>query len=79
MRTYEPIWKALKARHKVTVQVPKPMHWRIIKAVRKEKYMDKGWAFYMLDKGKVYKLLDSSTDSTLTFELQDVSPVIYLI
>lgn len=39
-RQYYPIWNQLKQHGKVSVTAPRPLHARIVKAVKKEKYND---------------------------------------
>jgi len=81
MRTYEPIWNALKTPldYTASIAADPALHARIIKAVIKEKYMDKGWALLQLEDGKKYKLEYSSEGKLLNFYLVDATPLIYLL
>jgi hypothetical protein len=49
-RQYEPAWQALKKNGKVRLAVPRPLHKRVIKAILKEKWMDTGFKYEMLEK-----------------------------
>ena len=79
LRTYQPIWNALKDPNKLRVSIAADpaLHPRLVKSVIKEKYMDKGWALLMLEAGKKYKLAYVSSNKILTFTLLDVTPIIY--
>lgn len=74
-RTYYAIWNQLKslsledATNKgVRVSAPRPHHRRIIKAVRKEKWMDVGYKIRM--EPKVATIVTFSTASIITFRLR---------
>jgi hypothetical protein len=43
MRDYEGIWTRLKKDHEVSITSPRHFHKRILKAVKKEKWMDLGY------------------------------------
>lgn len=79
LRTYEPIWIAVKnnPNREASLAADPALHARIIKAVIKEKYMDKGWGLIMLELGKKYKLHYTKRGKVLTFRLEDVTPIIY--
>lgn len=75
MRKYQPIWEAIKQSSTASLSADPSAHYRIIRAVRKEKDLDLGWKMQCLEAGKKYKLLDKADGSLLTFKLIDVSPV----
>lgn len=77
MRTYEPIWKAIKQSKSATIKADSALHKRIAKAVRKEKDNDKGWKLLELEKGKAWKLVTKSDYNHLSFFLVDDTPIIY--
>ena len=68
LRQYNPIWKQLKQSGKVSVTAPRPLHARIIKAVKKEKWLDIGFKI-QLD-GKIAVLSHARSNSILTFFLE---------
>lgn len=74
MRQYEPIWLQLKALPQaqaaskgVSVTAPRALHRRIIKAVKKEKWMDIGYK--ILIEPKTALLSHAQKNSILTFFL----------
>ena len=73
-RQYYPIWKALKslssqeaAGKGVSITAPRPLHKRIIKAVKKEKWLDVGWKLSI--DPQVAELTFSRSNSILVFYL----------
>lgn len=74
MRQYEPIWNKLKALSRtdaknigVSITAPRVMHRRIIKAVKKEKWMDVGYKIQV--EPNTALLTHSRNGSILTFYL----------
>lgn len=74
MRQYEPIWFQLKSLSQseasskgVSITAPRALHRRIIKAVKKEKWMDIGYK--LLIEPKTALLSHSQRNSILTFKL----------
>ena len=67
MRTYEPIWVNLKTKKQVSITANKALHARIIKAVKKEKWLDTEWKVKQLPLASVLAVKKSS--SILTFFL----------
>ena len=72
MRQYEPIWNKLKSMPRneatnigVSITAPRVMHRRIIKAVKKEKWMDIGYKIQV--EPNVTILTHSRNGSILTF------------
>lgn len=68
MREYEPIWNKLKQDKVVSITANSRLHPRIIKAVKKEKWMDLGYKLTI--EPKVATLSHVSKDSILTFKLK---------
>lgn len=66
-RQYAPIWNKLKTDKKVSVTAPRPFHARIIKAVKKEKWMDIGYKLTI--EPRKAKLSHTRSGSILTFYL----------
>lgn len=77
MRKYEPIWLQLKLNGAVSLAAPPEDHRRIVLAVRKEKTKDIGWKILCLEQKERYKLIDTSTDSLLTFTLMPAEILSY--
>lgn len=79
MRKYQPIWEAIRDNPSNTTKLAADpaMHDRIIKAVIKEKHLDKGWALLMLEDKRKYKLQYSSKNNILAFALIDATPLEY--
>jgi len=48
-RQYEPAWIELKKKGMIRLAVPAGLHRRVIKAILKEKYLDVGYRFEMLE------------------------------
>jgi hypothetical protein len=74
MRQYEPIWVKLKSLSQseasskgVSITAPRALHRRIIKAVKKEKWMD--IAYKLEIEPRVAVLSHSQKNSILTFQL----------
>lgn len=74
MRQYEPIWTKLKSLPQteaftkgVSITAPRVLHRRIIKAVKKEKWMDIGYKLEI--EPRVAVLCHSQKNSILTFRL----------
>ena len=74
MRQYEPIWNKLKSLPRkeaetkgVSLTAPRPLHGRIIKAVKKEKWMDLG--FKLTIEPRESTLFHARKNSVLTFFL----------
>ena len=67
IRKYNPIWAKLKIEHRVSITAPSYLHKRIIKAVKKEKWLDVGYKL-QLD-GKIAILSHAQSTSILTFYL----------
>lgn len=67
MREYEPLWIKLKQNGIAKVAVPRPLHRRVIKAVKKEKYMDIG--FKILCDKKQAVLSHTREHSMIIFKL----------
>jgi hypothetical protein len=74
MRQYEPIWVKLKSMPQseahekgVSITAPRALHRRIIKAVKKEKWMD--IAYKLEIEPRVAVLSHSQRNSILTFRL----------
>lgn len=74
MRMYMPIWLALKEHKIVTVTVPARLHARIIKAVIKEKWLDRafnereGWRKLWLH----YHISGNEITFSLKYRLNDL-------
>ena len=66
-RYYYAIWKRLKEHKSVSVTAPRPLHKRIVKAVKKEKWMDVGYKLQIEPRKAV--LSHGSKNSVLTFYL----------
>jgi hypothetical protein len=73
MRQYEPIWIRLKSLSKseaetvgIAITAPRVLHRRIIKAVKKEKYMDFA---YKATNPREAMLVHERNNSILTFKL----------
>ena len=77
MRKYQPIWEQLKLTGTASLAAPLTAHRRIVLAVRKEKTKDIGWKYQNLEAKKRWKLIDSSTDSLLTFTLEEAELLSY--
>ena len=67
-RQYYPIWSRLKQDGKVSVTAPRPLHPRIIKAVKKEKWLDIGYKIQL--EGRIAILSHVRSNSILTFFLE---------
>ncbi len=78
MRTYQPIWDKLKslplkeAKEKgVSITAPAALHRRIIKAVKKEKWMDMGYKILLKENDdREATLFFTRNGSILTFYLR---------
>ena len=74
MRMYMPIWKALKEHKTVTITAPEKYHKRIIKAVIKEKWLDRsfksreGWRTMWLR----YHIHKNDITFTLYYRMTDI-------
>lgn len=77
VRRYQPIWEAIKQQGTACIAADHALHKRIAKAVRKEKYNDKGWTLLQLEENKKWELTSESKGSLLTFTLTDVTPILY--
>lgn len=75
MRKYQPIWEQVKLHSTASLAANPAMHARIIKAVRKEKYMDVGWKLLLSEQCKKYELKEKVEGKLITFYLVDISPV----
>lgn len=77
MRQYQPIWEQLKKHGKAKIAAPSHLHYRIIKAVKKEKYMDAAYRLLQSEESKTMKLYITSCNVSgiITFYLQDVSGI----
>jgi len=71
MRTYQAIWHQIKRDSKATVLSARPMHNRLIEAVRKEKKLDISWKFLMAEKHKRYKLKQIISNDRVEFYLEE--------
>lgn len=67
LRQYNPIWKRLKAEKTVSVEAHLSRHKRIIKAVKKEKWLDLEYKLSI--EPKKSRLEHSVSGSTITFTL----------
>ena len=67
LRQYYNIWKQLKTSGKVSITAPKPLHRRIVKAVKKEKCLDIGYKLQL--EGKTAILSHITQNSIITFYL----------
>lgn len=67
-RQYNPIWKTLKANNRVSITAPRPLHKRIIKAVKKEKWLDVGYKLTI--EPRKATLSHTRCGSILTFYLE---------
>lgn len=77
MRRYQAIWNQLK-KHKVAkVVAPANLHARIIKAVKKEKWLDTGFKLISSELDITYQLAHSINEdkTVITFTLEDVSGI----
>jgi len=70
VRKYEPIWMELKKKHQVRIQIPRPLHKRLIKAVIKEKYNDVVFKFELGERGKAAKLSYIQQGVVIVFQLK---------
>lgn len=70
MRQYEPVWIHLKNTGECKITAPRPLHPRIIKAVKKEKYMDDGFKFLCNEEDKHAVMDIVRTGSIITFSLR---------
>jgi hypothetical protein len=68
MRSYEPIWNKLKKDKSVEVIAPRHLHARIIKAVKKEKWMDVVWKLCIAP--EEYMLYSDRSGTTVRFILK---------
>ena len=66
-RQYYPIWKKLKADKQVVISAPRPLHDRINKAVKKEKWLDIAYKLEIEPRKAV--LSHSRKGSQITFSL----------
>ena len=66
-RHYFPIWKQLKDHHTVSITASRPLHARIIKAVKKEKWQDMSYKLQIEPRRAT--LSHSRSNSILTFTL----------
>ncbi len=77
LRKYEPIWLQLKLAGTASLAAPLEDHRRIVLAVRKEKSKDIAWKYACLEQKERWKLIDTSTDSLLTFKLEEAELLSY--
>lgn len=75
MRVYEPIWDELKTQGFCKVAAPKARHARIIKAVKKEKYMDYGFKFQMHEDKKIREIRYFVVGNMITFRLKEIGTI----
>jgi hypothetical protein len=75
MRKYQPIWEAIKQSTTASLAADPSAHYRIIRAVRKEKDKDLCWKLECSEAGERYRLEDKSEGSLLSFILIDISPI----
>jgi hypothetical protein len=75
-RTYQPLWDQLKSLPKeqaksigISVTARKHLHPRIVKAVKKEKWMDFAWKLTLGEKYQITVISHKSRYSVLTFYL----------
>lgn len=71
-RQYEPIWTKLKEDGVVRLAVPRPLHKRVVKAVLKEKDMDKGFRLMMLEKRIRLRIEYECKDNVITIKLKQL-------
>lgn len=72
MRMYQAIWNTVRDTGKATVISPKPMHSRLIRAVKKEKCKDIPWRITN-PKYRQYKLfIDTTQPDSVTFQLYNI-------
>jgi len=64
---YDPIWDALKRDKQVSISVNRALHPRIIKAVKKRKWLDVGYKIII--EPRIATLSHAREDSKLTFFL----------
>ena len=69
MRLYEPIWQELKKKGSVRLAVPRAIHRRVIKAVLKEKNMDIGFKYEMLEKKIRLRITYQQQDNVISIKL----------
>jgi hypothetical protein len=70
MRQYEKLWIILKSKKEVYIRADSSIHPRIIQAVRKEKAMDLGWRYLVVERKERYELKELITGSVIKFTLQ---------
>jgi len=70
MRQYEKLWSILKSKGEVSLRADPSIHPRIIQAVRKEKAIDLGWRYMVLENKERYELKEIITGSIIKFHLQ---------
>lgn len=73
MSIYDPIWEKLKAAKTVSLVADRKLHPRIVKAVKKRKYLD--LAYKINTEPLVPVLSHTRNGNTLTFFLTLTSPV----
>lgn len=69
MRTYEPIWIAIKKYGFAKVLCSPPMRRRLIEGVRKEKKKDLGWKLMQAEDNKRHKLKETIYEDSIKFYL----------
>lgn len=74
MRTYQPIWEALKQSKTITIQANPSAHPRIIKAVSKEKDKDVGYRLMISESYQRSVLRAKINGNQVTFIL-DILPL----
>lgn len=72
MRQYEPIWNLLKAKKEAHLKAPVAIHTRIIQAVRKEKAIDAGWQYMLLEDKLRFELKEKVTGTLISFTLVEM-------
>ena len=69
MGQYKTVWQQLKEKGKVVLASPRPLHKRIIKALKKEKYKDLQFKF---------QLSDSNQRAVFTSDSEGTKIIVYL-
>lgn len=72
MRMYQPIWVTIRDTGQATVMVAKPMHSRLIRAVKKEKCKDLAWRVLNPEYRKYKLFIDDCQNDRVTFTLYNV-------
>ena len=71
MRKYQPIWNEIKKHSTARLVAPPDKHIRIIQAVRKERWRDKGWAYSKSLEGAKPELAIVIDGDIIKFYLRD--------